>query len=85
MRLYVERREKKDLETALSRLSDHGKGAIAGMDASSVSEAPVISAGNLGLDIALGVGAIPAEASRSMVLKHRILPWLFVPSRSTKS
>ena len=29
------------------------------MDASSVSEAPVVSAGNLGLDIALGVGGYP--------------------------
>ena len=42
------------------------------MDASSVSEAPVVSAGNLGLDIALGVGGYPAEeSSRSMVLKHQ--------------
>ena len=52
--------KKKDLETALSQIErQYGKGAIMRMDASSVSEAPVVSAGNLGLDIALGVGGYP--------------------------
>ena len=49
--------KKKDLETALSQIErQYGKGAIMRMDASSVSEALVVSAGNLGLDIALGLG-----------------------------
>ena len=52
--------KKKDLETALSQIErQYGKGAIMRMDASSVSEAPVVSSGNLGLDIALGVGGYP--------------------------
>ena len=37
--------KKKDLETALSQIErQYGKGAIMRMDASSVSEAPVVSA-----------------------------------------
>ncbi|SVD77094.1 uncharacterized protein METZ01_LOCUS429948, partial [marine metagenome] len=52
--------KKKDLETALSQIErQFGKGAIMRMDASSVTGTPVVSSGNLGLDIALGVGGYP--------------------------
>ena len=52
--------KKKDLEMALSQIErQYGKGAIMRMDASSVSSTPVVSSGNLGLDIALGVGGYP--------------------------
>ena len=54
-----ERREK-DLATALTQIErSYGKGAIMRMDASSVTGTPVVSSGNLGLDIALGVGGYP--------------------------
>ena len=52
--------KKKDLETALSQIErQFGKGAIMRMDASSVTGTPVVSSGNLGLDIALGIGGYP--------------------------
>ena len=52
--------KKKDLEMALSQIErQYGKGAIMRMDAISVSSTPVVSSGNLGLDIALGVGGYP--------------------------
>ena len=52
--------KKKDLEMALSQIErQYGKGAIMRMDASSISKEPVVSSGNLGLDIALGVGGYP--------------------------
>ena len=52
--------KKKDLEMALSQIErQFGKGSIMKMDSSSVTGVPSVSAGNLGLDIALGVGGYP--------------------------
>ena len=52
--------KKKDLDMALSQIErQYGKGAIMRMDASSISGIPIVSSGNLGLDIALGVGGYP--------------------------
>ena len=52
--------KQKDLEMAVAQIEKQfGKGAIMRMDESAVSEFPVVSSGNLGLDIALGVGGFP--------------------------
>ena len=51
---------RKDLELAISQIErQFGKGSIMRMDESSVQSAPVVSAGNLALDVALGVGGFP--------------------------
>jgi len=50
----------KDLDTAISQIErQFGKGSIMKMDGSTVSKFPVVSAGNLALDIALGIGGLP--------------------------
>ena len=51
---------KKDLETAISQIErQFGKGSIMKMDGSTVGQFPAVSAGNLALDIALGIGGLP--------------------------
>ena len=50
----------KDLETAISQIErQFGKGSIMKMDGSTVGQFPAVSAGNLALDIALGIGGLP--------------------------
>jgi recombination protein RecA len=48
------------LETAISQIErQFGKGSIMKMDGSTVGQFPAVSAGNLALDIALGIGGLP--------------------------
>ncbi|MBC8219852.1 MAG: DNA recombination/repair protein RecA, partial [Proteobacteria bacterium] len=50
----------KDLDTAISQIErQYGKGSIMKMDGSTVVQFPAVSAGNLALDIALGIGGLP--------------------------
>ncbi|HHZ79347.1 MAG TPA: recombinase RecA [Candidatus Lambdaproteobacteria bacterium] len=57
--MLTEERQK-DLETAISQIErQFGKGSIMKMDGSTVVKFPVVSAGNLALDIALGIGGLP--------------------------
>ena len=50
----------KDLENAISQIERHfGKGSIMKMDGSAVGQFPAVSAGNLAIDIALGIGGFP--------------------------
>jgi len=57
--MLTEERQK-DLETAISQIErQFGKGSIMKMDGSTVSQFPVVSSGNLALDIALGIGGFP--------------------------
>lgn len=52
--------KQKDLESAITQIErQFGKGAIMKMDDSSVSQVPAISSGDIGLDIALGLGGLP--------------------------
>ena len=57
--MMTEERQK-DLETAISQIErQYGKGSIMKMDGSTVGQFPAVSAGNLALDIALGIGGLP--------------------------
>ncbi|MDP6210176.1 MAG: recombinase RecA [SAR324 cluster bacterium] len=57
--MLTEERQK-DLETAISQIErQFGKGSIMKMDGSTVGQFPAVSAGNLALDIALGIGGLP--------------------------
>ena len=57
--MLTEERQK-DLETAISQIErQYGKGSIMKMDGSTVGQYPAVSAGNLALDIALGIGGLP--------------------------
>ena len=57
--MLTEERQK-DLETAISQIErQFGKGSIMKMDGPTVGKFPVVSAGNLALDIALGIGGLP--------------------------
>ena len=57
--MLTEERQK-DLETAIQQIErQFGKGSIMKMDGSTVGQYPVVSAGNLALDIALGIGGLP--------------------------
>ena len=57
--MMTEERQK-DLETAISQIErQFGKGSIMKMDGSTVGQFPAVSAGNLALDIALGIGGLP--------------------------
>ena len=48
------------METAISQIErQFGKGSIMKMDGSTVGQFPAVSAGNLALDIALGIGGLP--------------------------
>ena len=52
--------KRKDMELAISQIErQYGKGSIMRMGEGAVNMASVVSAGNLGLDIALGVGGYP--------------------------
>ena len=52
--------KRKDLELAISQIErQYGKGSIMRMGEGAVNMAPAVSSGNLGLDIALGVGGYP--------------------------
>jgi len=52
--------KRRDLELAISQIErQYGKGSIMRMGEGAVNLASVVSAGNLGLDIALGVGGYP--------------------------
>ena len=54
--MLTEERQK-DLETAIQQIErQFGKGSIMKMDGSTVGQFPAVSAGNLALDIALGIG-----------------------------
>jgi recombination protein RecA len=58
--MQKEDEKKKDLELAISQIErQFGKGSVMRMDESSVQQTPVVSAGNLAMDIALGVGGFP--------------------------
>ena len=57
--MLTEERQK-DLETAIQQIErQFGKGSIMKMDGSTVGHYPAVSAGNLSLDIALGIGGLP--------------------------
>ena len=57
--MLTEERQK-DLETAIQRIErQFGKGSVMKMDGSTVGQYPTVSAGNLALDIALGIGGLP--------------------------
>ena len=57
--MLTEERQK-DLETAIQQIErQFGKGSIMKMDGSTVGQYPAVSAGNLALDIALGIGGLP--------------------------
>jgi len=57
--MLTEERQK-DLETAISQIErQFGKGSIMKMDGSTVGQFSAVSAGNLALDIALGIGGLP--------------------------
>jgi recombination protein RecA len=57
--MLTEERQK-DLETAIQQIErQYGKGSIMKMDGSTVGQYPSVSAGNLALDIALGIGGLP--------------------------
>ena len=57
--MLTEERQK-DLDAAISQIErQFGKGSIMKMDGSTVTQYPVVSAGNLALDIALGIGGLP--------------------------
>jgi recombination protein RecA len=57
--MLTEERQK-DLDTAISQIErQYGKGSIMKMDGSTVVQFPAVSAGNLALDIALGIGGLP--------------------------
>ena len=57
--MLTEERQK-DLEAAISQIErQFGKGSIMKMDGSTVGQFPAVSAGNLALDIALGIGGLP--------------------------
>jgi recombination protein RecA len=57
--MLTEERQK-DLETAIQQIErQFGKGSIMKMDGSTVGHYPAVSAGNLALDIALGIGGLP--------------------------
>ena len=50
----------KDLESAISQIErQFGQGSIMKMDGSTVGQFPVVSSGNLAMDIALGIGGLP--------------------------
>ena len=52
--------KRKDLELAISQIErQYGKGSIMRMGEGAVNMASAVSSGNLGLDIALGVGGYP--------------------------
>ena len=52
--------KQKDLESAITQIErQFGKGSIMKMDGSTVGRFPVVSAGNLAMDIALGIGGFP--------------------------
>ncbi|MBF0350743.1 MAG: recombinase RecA [SAR324 cluster bacterium] len=52
--------KKKDLESALNLIErQFGKGSIMKMDDTAIMNIPVVSSGDIGLDIALGVGGLP--------------------------
>ena len=51
---------KKDLENAIQQIErQYGKGSVMKMDGSTVGHYHAVSAGNLALDIALGIGGLP--------------------------
>ena len=57
--MLTEERQK-DLETAIQRIErQFGQGSVMKMDGSTVGQYPTVSAGNLALDIALGIGGLP--------------------------
>ena len=57
--MLTEERQK-DLDAAISQIErQFGKGSIMKMDGSTVTQYPAVSAGNLALDIALGIGGLP--------------------------
>ena len=57
--MLTEERQK-DLDAAISQIErQFGKGSIMKMDGSTMTQYPVVSAGNLALDIALGIGGLP--------------------------
>ena len=57
--MLTEERQK-DLETAIQQIErQYGKGSIMKMDGSTVGQYPAVSACNLALDIALGIGGLP--------------------------
>ena len=57
--MLTEERQK-DLETAIQQIErQYGKGSVMKMDGSTVGHYPAVSAGNLALDIALGIGGLP--------------------------
>ena len=57
--MLTEERQK-DLETAIQQIErQFGKGSVMKMDGSTVGQSPTVSAGNLALDIALGIGGLP--------------------------
>ena len=57
--MLTEERQK-DLETAIQQIErQYGKGSVMKMDGSTVGQYPAVSAGNLALDIALGIGGLP--------------------------
>ncbi|MBC8259193.1 MAG: recombinase RecA [SAR324 cluster bacterium] len=57
--MLTEERQK-DLESAISQIErQFGKGSIMKMDGSTIGQYPAVSAGNLALDIALGIGGLP--------------------------
>ena len=58
--MMITEERQKDLEAAIQQIErQFGKGAIMKMDGSSVGQYPVVSTGNLALDIALGIGGLP--------------------------
>ena len=57
--MLTEERQK-DLDAAISQIErQFGKGSIMKMDGSTLTRYPSVSAGNLALDIALGIGGLP--------------------------
>ncbi len=56
----INEEKRKDVESAVAQIErQFGKGSIMRMGDQPVTQAPVVSSGNLGLDIALGVGGFP--------------------------
>jgi len=58
--LCGQKKKRKIWKKAISQIErKYGKGAIMRLDGSNVTQVPVVSSGDIGLDIALGIGGLP--------------------------
>ena len=80
--------KKKVLDTAFNQIEKQfGKGAIMKMDDTSRPLVPVISSGNIALDVVLGTGGYPvgriSSGKTTLIAKNTIPRWLINKNHNT--